>query len=182
MPSSTSGMSKSPVIPGKRVGTKRRDMRWQAPDGTVWASRFEYGVFLAHASAGIPVRKCDESDCVRYTRPVRNAACGECGSARVATTHTYTPDLSVDPEEHRKRKALDDDGPYVIECKGYLRADRRSLLRALCKERPDLPLRFIVERDYKVSRSLSITGWIRKFLKKPAVVWDGNPPDWSRLT
>jgi hypothetical protein len=35
-----------PVTAGKRVGHKRSDMRWIDPEGTTWASRFEYEVFL----------------------------------------------------------------------------------------------------------------------------------------
>lgn len=166
-------MSKrSTAIPGKRVGTKRRDMRWLAPDGVEWDSRFEYEVFRAHEQAGLRVRRCGPEDRVSYTRPVRNAVCGGCGSARVVTTHIYTPDLSVDPDEGL-------DGTYVVECKGYLRAERRSLLRALVKARPDLRLRLIVQRDYPINkRGTTITEWARKFLKVPVAVWRGTPPDW----
>lgn len=156
-------------------------MRWLAPDGTVWASRFEYGVFLGYKAAGYEVRKCGAEDSVSYQRSVRNGVCGECGSARVATAHSYTPDLSVDPKDGGQRKPVGDVGPYVVECKGYLRGDRRSLLRALRKARPDMPLRLIVQRDYPVTKSLSIVEWARKFLKLPVAVWTGEPPAWSGL-
>lgn len=149
-------------------------MRWEAPDGTIWASRFEYGVFLGYRRAGIAVRKCGEQDRVDYTSPVRNATCGECGASSVATAHGYTPDLFIDQKEHRQRKILGDAETYFAECKGYLRGDRRSLLRALCKARPDLRLRFIIERDYKVTKQLTIAEWITKYLRRPVAVWTGD--------
>lgn len=168
--------SNTSVIPGKRVGTKRRDMRWLAPDGTEWDSRFEYEVFLAYKQSGARVRRCGPEDRVSYTRPVRNAVCRGCTSADVVTTHIYTPDLFVDQDGHEGQEA---GGPFVIECKGYLRADRRSLLRALCKARPDMRLRLIVQRDYPINkRGTTITEWARKFLRIPVAVWSGTPPNW----
>lgn len=170
-----------PVVPGKRVGTKHRDMRWLAPDGTEWDSRFEYEVYLVHRNAGINIRKCrSPEDSAAYARSVRNGVCGECGSDQVSTSHSYTPDFSVVPEDPGQLSALaKDGGVFVIECKGYLRAERRSLLRALVKARPDLPLRILVQRDYKVTKSLTITEWVRKFLKRPVAIWRGSVPDWS---
>ena len=162
--------------PGTRVGTKRRDMRWRAPDGTEWDSRFEYEVFLAYTAAGFQTRKATEQDCVTYSRPVRNGVCRKCGALEVATQHRYTPDLFVIPPHAGKRGGMAQLGPFSLEVKGYLRAERRSLLRALCKAQPNLHLRLLVQRDYQVTKSLSLTEWARKFLHIPVAVWTGQPP------
>lgn len=162
------------VTPGKRVGTKHRDMRWEV-DGEIWASRFEYEVYDAYRRAGYQVRKTTEQDRVAYTRPVRNGLCLQCGVREVASEHTYTADLSVVPKADRQQPHLDDGRPYLLEAKGYLRAERRSLLRALCKARPDLRLRLLVQRDYKVTSKLTITEWAAKYCKIPVAVFDGRP-------
>lgn len=157
-------------------------MRWQAPDGTVWDSKFEYEVFLGLSGrTGYRVRKTAESDSVCYTRPIRNGACTRCPSREVVSEHTYTPDLHIVQEDSSKRGAVGEAESYYVEAKGYLRADRRSLLRALCKARPDLHLRLLVQRDYRVSARLTITEWARKFLKIPVAIWpgDGSAPNWS---
>lgn len=167
-----------PVTPGKRVGTKRRDMRWLAPDGVIWDSKFECEVFNAYGRAGIKVRKTDESDSVAYTRPVRNGLCTQCSAREVVSEHTYTPDLHAVPEK-AGTASLDNEQPYYLEAKGYLRAERRSLLRALCKARPDLRLRLLVQRDYKVTAKLTISEWARKYLRIPVAVWTGKPPTWG---
>jgi hypothetical protein len=66
---------------------------------------------------------------------------------------------------------------YYIEAKGYIRAERRRLLRAFRNARQDIDLRLVVERDYKVTAKLTIVQWARKYLKCPAVVWDGKLPE-----
>lgn len=171
------GRASKAFIPGQKVGTKRRDMRWLAPDGVEWDSRFEYEVFLAHQKAGLNVRRTTEQDTLSFTRPVRNGTCTNCGSCEVASRHRYTPDLHVDTEDNREHSGLETTG-YAIETKGYLRADQRSLLRALRKARPDSDLRAIVQRDYKVGKG-TVCEWFRKFLKMPCVVWAGEVPKWD---
>ncbi len=170
------------LIPGRRVGTKRRDMRWLAPDGTEWDSKFEYEIFLTYQKAGMHVRRTTEQDSLLFTRPVRNGACTECCSSEVVSRHTYTPDLFVSDAIDRRQgpeSALPTAG-YYIEAKGYLRAEQRSLLRALRKARPDVDLRVIVQRDYKVTKSLTITEWVRKYLRARVAVWhSGVTPTWS---
>lgn len=169
------------VTPGQRVGTKRRDMRWEA-EGEVWDSRFEYEVFRGYRDAGWTVRRCTEADSLTYTRPVRNGVCGKCNSEEVASRHSYQPDLFVSPgpaQQGRKGStAVDEPAGYFVEAKGYLRADRRSLLRALRKARPDVDLRLVCQRDYRVSAKHSLISWARTFLKCPAAVWTGGPPEW----
>jgi hypothetical protein len=167
----------SAVVPGKRVGTKRRDMRWLAPDGTEWDSKFEYEVFLTYQKAGLNVRRTTEQDSLLFTRPVRNGTCAICGSCEVASRHRYTPDLHVGAEDDRERSSVQTASHYE-EVKGYLRADQRSLLRALRKAKPDVDLRAVVQRDYKVGKG-TVCQWFRKYLKMPCVVWNGEVPKWG---
>lgn len=152
-------------------------MRWEAPDGTVWASKFEFEVFLGYQRAGIKVRKTTEHDSVRYTRPVRGGVCTKCTAREVVSEHRYTPDLLVVQETPGgAAEQVAEAGDYCLEAKGYLRAERRSLLRALCKERRDLRLRLLVQRDYRVTKSLTLTEWARKYLRIPVAVWTGQFP------
>lgn len=158
---------------GRRVGTKRRDMRWESPDGALWDSRFEYEVhdgFQRSASRG-KVRRTEQGgrDTFSYSVPVRNATCDSCGQAKVSKHRHLTPDLFHDGTDANGHK-----GSYFIETKGYLRAAERSLLRAFCKARQDVSLRILYQRDFPVSKSLTITQWTAKFLKIPFAVWPGN--------
>jgi len=165
-----------PAIAGSRVGTKRSDTRWEA-EGEIWASRFEYLVYRALKDAGHDVRKTVPEDSMVYHHPVKNGRCTECGSAACVTERRYTPDLYVRPA--RSQEASSKHGGYFVEAKGYLRADKRSLLRSLRKARPDVDLRLLVQRDYKVGRG-SLVSWAQKYLKVPVAVWDGNlPEDWA---
>ncbi len=161
--------AKRPPTPGRRVGTKHRDMRWEA-EGQIWDSRFEYEVFRVYRYKGIDIRRCTAQDSLRYTRPVRNAECTACGADSVVTTHTYTPDFFVSTgDEHGKRTG------YYLEVKGYLRADRRSLLRALRKERKDVDLRVLCQRDYQITDKHTLVTWCEQYLKCPCHVWRGEP-------
>jgi hypothetical protein len=92
----------------------------------------------------------------------------------VVQEHIYTPDLFNVPNV----PGASDSSGYYIEAKGYLRAEGRSLLRSFRKSRPDIDLRLVVERDYKVGKG-SLTSWASKYLKVPVHVWDGSlPKDW----
>lgn len=166
------------VTPGYKVGTKRRDMRWMAPDGVEWDSKLEYEVFLAYQKEGKNVRRAGEEDRLFYTSPVRNGACTQCDSCEVVQRHSYTPDLHVGAEDNRERGGLQAASHYV-EVKGYLRAEQRSLLRSLRKARPDVDLRLIVQRDFKVTSKLTLTEWARKYLRVRVVVWSGRVPTWD---
>lgn len=174
-------------IAGSRVGGKFRDMRWQSPDGAIWASRFEYGVYSKLRELGHDVRRTSPEDRISYTHPVRGGLCTQCNSHEVVTERHYTPDLFVVPRAGQGAGRGDAGDPtaasrgYYIEAKGYLRADGRSLLRSLRKARPDIDLRILAQRDYKVGKS-TFTGWVTKFLKIPVHVWttDGKlPEEWK---
>ena len=103
-----------------------------------------------------------------------SGVCPKCGSREVAQEHRYTPDLFVSTAG-RVGEAATANAGYYIEVKGYLRAERRSLLRAFRKAWPKSDLRLVVYRDYKVGKS-TLTGWATKFLKVPVHVWDGKVP------
>lgn len=174
----------APVTPGQRVGTKRRDMRWEA-EGQTWDSRLEYEVYRVYRDAGYDIRRCTEQDSVRYTRPVRNGLCNGCGSNEVDSVHSYTADFFVSANQKATGQQPSGNATPVaaaghyLEVKGYLRADRRSLLRALRKARPDVDMRLIAQRDYKVTRTATLTQWARKYLRCPSALWTGAVPDWS---
>jgi hypothetical protein len=157
-------------------------MRWKTPDGVVWDSKFEAEIFDAYQRAGFQVRKCGAADCLPYTSTVRGASCLQCGSGAVVQAHRYTPDLFIAAKDAGQSEAVGDgDGAYFVECKGFLRAERRSLLRAFCKAQPDLPLRLVLQRDYKVTPKLTISEWAIKYLRIPVAVWTGQPPTTWRV-
>jgi hypothetical protein len=148
-------------------------MRWLDPYGNVWASRFEYAVYEALRAHEHNIRRCTVEDSMAYVSAVTGGRCADCGGSNVLTDRRYTPDFRVVPsgaigEVH-----------YFIEAKGYLRAERRALLRAFRKARPDVDLRFLVQRDYRVTSKTTITQWVTKYMKCPVAVWTGNlPKDW----
>jgi hypothetical protein len=172
------------VIAGKRVGTKSRDTRWLAEDGTIWASRFEYAVYSTLKDKGYDVRKTCEQDRMAYASVVANGRCRGCDSTDVVAERHYTPDLFVVPKRSRPGSGVEDPTRpgtwgYYLEAKGYLRAERRTLLRAFRKTGPSCDLRLVVQRDYPVGKS-TLTGWANRLLKVPVTVWDGKelPEDW----
>ena len=158
---------------GHRVGTKKRDMRWQSPDGVIWGSRFEYEAYLDLKNQGVNVRKTTEEDTFEYAEHIGSGRCLSCGSTSVIKPRTYTPDIVANPDRPDRR--------YYVEAKGYLRAESRSLIRAFHNSRPDVPLRFIIQRDYRVSTTLSFVQWIERYLKGVKVHVYGHklPEDWK---
>jgi hypothetical protein len=151
-------------------------MRWQAEDGTVWASRFEYAVYSSLRERGVNVRRATAEDRLVYTHAVRNGVCKQCGSHSVVTERTYTPDLFIHPAARTK---TDKHVGYLVEAKGYLRGDRRALLRSVRKAWPNVDLRLVIQRDYPVGKS-TLAGWATKYLKVPVHVWNGDiPEDWK---
>lgn len=166
---------------GRRLGKKKSDHRWLSPDGQEWGSRFEHQVYESiHNSGQAAIRrtvkgKPGESDTLVYTLPVRNATCGACSSTDISERRQYTPDFHI-ADAYGRNDQLYSHAGFYIESKGYLRAAQRSLLRAFCKARPDIDLRFVFQRDYPCG-SGTITGWVKKFLKRPACVWKGRLPD-----
>lgn len=168
-----------PVIAGKRVGKKRSDFRWLADDGVVWSSRFEYAVYTALKEQGVNVRKTTAEDSIPYTSVVPNSRCRGCESVDVVQDRVFTPDLFVIPKADDEQGKDSNSEPYYIEAKGFLRADRRSLLRRFRQAKPSINLRFIIERDYKATAKCSLSQWIGKYLKLPCIVWTGSiPNDW----
>lgn len=156
-------------IAGSRVGTKARDMRWKAPDGVVWASRFEYEVYSTLKEKCVGLSPTTDSDSMAYRSTVKSGICTDCGSANVAQQRTYTPDMLVTPKSGGKL--------YYIEAKGYLRSERRSLLRAFRQGRPEIDLRLVVQRDHKITKTMTIVEWANRYLKVPIHVWDGDIPE-----
>jgi hypothetical protein len=176
----SSRRSKSaPSFGGKRAGTKRSDKRWIADDGTEWASRFEYGVFKTLSEKGYAVERCIQGqDSLSYRAAVRLGKCDSCGSSSVHTERSYTPDIRVRAKPGSA--SLSGRPGYLLETKGYLRGPQRTLLRAFRKSRPDVDLRFIFQRDYPVTKQLSIAQWCAKYLKAPHCVWSGDlPEEWK---
>lgn len=165
-----------PAFGGERVGTKKSDRRWRTPDGEEWASRFEAKVYYALKEQGVNVRRCTSADSMSYTDSVKLGRCSKCGSSEVVTDRSYTPDLCVYPDG-AGGEAID--RCYFIEAKGYLRADRRRLLRSFAKTGPPIDLRLLFEADIKVGKG-RITDWCRSYLKKPCAVWNGKlPGEWK---
>lgn len=161
--------SPKPVTLGRRVGTKRSDTRWEAPDGTIWASKFEYEVFDRLRGTVNVRRTVEGADTFKYATHLRQGVCHACGSPNVGQERAYTPDLLVTPQHGG--------AGFYVDVKGYIRKERRSLLRAFVLERPDVPLRLIVQRDYPVSAKASLVEWAGKYLKIPVHVWNGDIPE-----
>jgi hypothetical protein len=163
------------------MGKKRSDHRWLSPSGEEWGSRFEFQIYESiHNSGQCSIRrttkgKPEESDTLVYTMPIRDAACGACGSTEVSKRRHYTADLYC-PDSYGRDDRVYSHAGFYIESKGYLRAEQRSLLRAFCKARPDTDIRFVFQRDYPLG-SGTITDWVRKYLKRPCCVWKGRLPE-----
>ena len=162
---------KNIVHKGDRVGTKRSDRRWKAPDGTIWASKFEYTVYDTLLSADFDVRKCGHDDTISYVEPRRNSRCVECGSDKVVQDRTYTPDLCMYQETQRGDRPI-----YNIETKGYFRAERRKLFREMVKSNPTYPIVVILERNGWVTKGKSrYLDYFKRYLKTvPVFVWNGQ--------
>lgn len=166
---------------GHKAGTKRRDMRWIDAQGEEWASRFECLVYESGKRQSLKIRKCDKgsSDTVAYISKVRSGRCKSCQSTDVIQERSYTPDLCVLPSGAEASTSVGENGFY-IEVKGYTRAAQRSLLRSICKAKILSDLRFILQADYRVTRSLTFGQWIDKFLKCRWAIWNGEfPTKWN---
>lgn len=171
--------SKGCLVKGSKIGHKRSDFRFRAEDGSEWDSKFEAQVFFTLKEQGYNVRRSTPQDSLGYTSTIRGGICTECCSRDVAQERVYTFDLFVDTSNGLERKQ-DERSGYSLETKGYLRQDRRGLLRHFRKARPDVDLRFIVQRDYPVGKG-TITSWITKYLHAPVIVWNGSLPEsWKK--
>ena len=163
-----------------RLSKKRSDRRWEAPDGTIWASKFEYSVFDKLRSLGYVVSKCEKGpDCTfAYHSPVKSGRCLECDSCQVVQQRSYTPDLLVIPKADMGKPAGDVRRIY-LETKGYFPASKRSLFRAFQQTGPDIDLRVLAERDNWVTKGKSkLSDYFKRYLKTvPFAVWTGDLPD-----
>lgn len=169
---------------GFKAGTKQSDRRWIDERGVLWASRFECKVYEAALRASIPIRKCDKGgdDTFSYHSEVRNGRCESCQGVDVIQERQYTPDLRVlsAPAGTEGAQPGSGEGEYYVEAKGYLRADKRTLLRCLVKTGKVPDLRFILQSDYRVGKS-TLSGWIDKFLHCKWAVFDGEwPREWRQ--
>lgn len=169
---------RTPPERGHKVGTKRSDKRWQDEHGEIWASRFECLVYNSGKTGDLKIRKCDKGgrDTLSYHSKVRDGVCSACKSPDIIKERRYTPDLRVLSDNEAQ------EGGYYVEAKGYMRASQRSLVRDFFKTGPPIDLRFILQADYRVSRSLTMGGWIDKFLHCKWAVWDGEayPTKWNQ--
>lgn len=169
-----------PPTKGNRVGRKRSDRRWEAPDGTVWASKFEYEIYCILADqarvSGSVVRKCDKGgdDTFSYTTPVRQGRCVQCHSGEVVQERTFTPDICV--------SYRDDEGAtrtYYIEVKGYFPAAKRSLLRGFRKTGQNIDLCVVAQANHWVSKGRTrLSDYFERYLKDvPFIYLNGEGAD-----
>lgn len=154
---------------GRKKGQKRRDFHYDDVNGT-WDSKFEAQVFQGGLDAGIGLVR--NSEAIPYLRVVPRASCADCGSNRVGETRRITWDLHSDTWHPLGKE----NGCYV-ECKGYLRGPKRSLYRSFFKDKPDTPVVFIIQSNFKVGKG-TFGGWITKYLNCPWALWKGK---WSEL-
>jgi hypothetical protein len=160
-----------------RFSNKRSDKRFIAPDGTVWASKFEQEVYVGFRSVlGPRVRPTvkGSSDTIPYATAVRTAKCLECGNQRVVQSRTYTPDLHVDSSS----------GEWWVEAKGYFQPSKRTAFRGF-RTWPDtrnIVVRFVLERNNKATKSLTMLEYFQRYFKGvDVIVWKGPesiPKEW----
>lgn len=163
-------------VAGEKVGTKRNDRRWLAPDGTEWDSKLEYGVYCEFDKS-TRVRKTTKGDTVAFTSPVRSGSCASCGGTEIVKRRHYTPDLFVIPADSKSEA----DG-YYIEVKGYLRPAERTLFRYLYQTNKDLNLRLVFQADHRAAGTKGrISEWFAKFCPNwKFLVWRLEvPKDWK---
>ena len=160
-----------------RFSNKRSDKRFIAPDGKVWASEFEMEVYVGFRSLlGDRVRPTvkGSSDTLSYATTVRAAECLECRGQRVVQSRTYTPDLHVDTGQQR----------YWVEAKGYFQQSKRAAFRGFrtWPDTRDIVVRFVLERNNKATKSLSILEYFQRYFKGvDVIVWKGPesiPQEW----
>lgn len=157
---------------GKRVGTKRSDRRWLAPDGTIWASKFEYQVYDAlvrhfASNTRVSVERCGSDCTLGYNSAVKNGRCKKCGDVCVVQERTYTPDIRI----VRTSESGEQRTTY-IEAKGYFEGSKRSLFRQVLKTHQSLDIRIVAERDHWVTKGKSnLSDWAKRF-KVKFHLWD----------
>ena len=155
-----------------KVGTKRSDRRWRAPNGTIWASEFEYrvyaGLFEALGKGCVSRCSAEEGHSFPYTTPVRQGACLECGAGNVVQQRIYTPDILVSSVPSARST-----GDCYIETKGYFSAEKRNLLRNFIQTGPSISLCIILQRNSRPKGMKRTLGeYIDSYLKIPWFEWN----------
>jgi len=152
-----------------RVGRKRSDRRFRAPDGEVWASEYEFRVYeqLRDELGGDTVFRNEGPDghTFNYFTKVKSGDCLECGSSEVVQRRTYTPDLRIGGSKDPPIR-------YYIETKGYFSAEKRNLLRSFLKTGEDIGLVLVLQNDSKATAKLTLTQYSAKYFKIPTFVWN----------
>lgn len=166
-----------------RLSKKKSDRRWEAPNGTIWASRFEWQVYDKLRTLGYVVRKCEQGpvDTFLYNSNVTKGYCLDCGSSQVVQQRSYTPDLFISTDEDVDG-GMSVNGGIYLETKGYFPASKRNLLRAFRKTGPHIALYFLAQRDLWTTKGKTkLSDYFAKYLKDvPFAVWDGQdiPAEW----
>lgn len=153
---------------GKRVTGKRSDRRWISPDGLVWASKFEYEVYVELAGrineSGLDadIFKCGPDCTLSYSTPVKNGRCSQCGSVCTVQARTYTPDLVI------VSRVPGQEARYVyLETKGYFEGSKRNLFRQVVKSYPDRDIRLVAGADHWVTKGKSrLSDWAKRYKVK----------------
>lgn len=165
----------APAYLGEKIGKKRSDRRWRAPDGEEFDSRYEYIVYRKYREAGYAIERCTKSDTFSFTLPIRGGECTTCGAATVGQRRSFTPDFRiVSPDKQHPSVA------YYIETKGYLRAKERTLARSFNKAYPNADVRYIFQSDHRVSKPSrgsngGVISWFKRFMPgKKVQVWTGE--------
>lgn len=159
------------AVTGKRAGTKRSDRRWIAPDGALWASKFEWEVYihlgeLLHDFPDWTIERCGPSDTLSYSTPVQNGRCTQCRTVCVVQDRTYTPDLALVHRVQGKESRR-----IYLETKGYFKGTKRNLFRQALKANPDIDIRLVAEANGWVTKGKSrLTDWAKRF-KIPMYLW-----------
>lgn len=162
--------SKPAAPEGKRIGTKRSDLRFQSPDGQVWASPFEWRVYDAVKRSGRDIRRATSADTVDYNTSVKHGRCTQCSSDSVVQERTYTPDLYIGSQGSGR-------AGYFVETKGHFPGPKRNLFRQVKAQTPDIDLRIIASSDHWVSKGKTrLSDWAKRF-KIMLIIWKGELPE-----
>ena len=96
----------------------------------------------------------------------------------MVTDRYYTPDLFVRTDAGTEGDP--DARGFFVEAKGYLRSESRKLLRDLRKEATHLDLRFIVQKDVRLTKATTLVAWVLKYMRCPVAVFKGTAElDWQ---
>ena len=157
--------------------SKSRDFR--DPEGNVWDSPFEWHVYVGLRDTGHSVRRTDQRDSFSYHTSIVKGNCLECGSDQVVQDRIYTPDLFVvEAEPSDGSSGLQGPDLYYLECKGYLRQDRRAQLAAFARQRKDVSVRILFTQERKLTKTLTNIEYALKYFKWPAAAWNDGAFEW----